>query len=94
MAWTVGFLEEEVKVSLDALPLDIRASFQRISELMQAHGLERVREPYGKHLEGPLWENADERQERHCTGLLRHRRGQADRCRSRLREEDSKDAST
>jgi hypothetical protein len=46
MAWVVGFLNEDVKASLDALPLDIRASFQRISELIQAHGLERVREPY------------------------------------------------
>jgi phage-related protein len=25
-------------------------------ELIQTHGLERVREPYLKHLEGPLWE--------------------------------------
>ena len=56
MAWVVGFLNEDVKASLDGLPLDIRASFQRISELIQAHGLERVREPYVKHLEGPLWE--------------------------------------
>jgi len=24
--------------------------------LIQAHGLERVREPYLKHIEGPLWE--------------------------------------
>lgn len=43
-------------MSLDALPLDVRASFQRIVELIQSHGLERVREPYVKHLEGPLWE--------------------------------------
>jgi phage-related protein len=56
MQWTVGFLDEETKAALDALPLDIRASFQRIVELIQAHGLERVREPYLKHLEGPLWE--------------------------------------
>ena len=56
MVWVVGFLNEDVKASLDGLPLDIRASFQRISELIQAHGLERVREPYVKHLEGPLWE--------------------------------------
>ena len=41
---------------LDAFPPDIRASFQRIVELIQAHGLERVREPYVKHLEGHLWE--------------------------------------
>ena len=56
MAWTVGFLNEEVKASMDAFPLDIRARFQRIVELIQAHGLEHVREPYVKHLEGPLWE--------------------------------------
>jgi phage-related protein len=56
MMWAVEFLNEEVKASLDAFPLDIRARFQRIVELIQAHGLERVREPYVKHLEGPLWE--------------------------------------
>ncbi len=56
MVWIVEFLNEEVKASLDAFPLDIRARFQRIVELIQAHGLERVREPYVKHLEGPLWE--------------------------------------
>ena len=56
MRWTVGFLNQEVKEALDALPADMRASFQRIVELVQEHGLERVREPYLKHLEGPLWE--------------------------------------
>jgi phage-related protein len=55
-AWVVGFLDEKVKAVLDALPLDTRASFQRISELTQLHGLERVREPYIKHVEGPFWE--------------------------------------
>ncbi len=54
----VGFLDEEAQAALDTFPLppDIRASFQRIVELIQTHGLERVREPYPKHLEGPLWE--------------------------------------
>ena len=56
MRWSIGFLDEEVKAALDALPLDIRASFQRIVELIRLHGLERVREPYLRHLEGPLWE--------------------------------------
>jgi len=56
MRWTVGFLDVETKEAFDALPLDIRASFQRIVELIQAHDLERVREPYLKHLQGPLWE--------------------------------------
>ena len=56
MRWAVCFLNEEIKAALDALPPDIRASFQRIVELIQVNGLERVREPYLKHLEGPLWE--------------------------------------
>lgn len=56
MRWSVGFLNEEVKAEMDAFPSDIRANFQRIVELIQAHGLERVREPYLKHLDGPLWE--------------------------------------
>ena len=56
MPWHVVFLDEETRAALDAFPPDIRASFQRIVELIQTHGLERVREPYVKHLEGPLWE--------------------------------------
>ena len=56
MSWVVEFFDEDVKAVLDALPVDIRASFQRIVELIQSHGLEQVHEPYIKHLEGPLWE--------------------------------------
>jgi phage-related protein len=56
MAWIVEFLDEDVKAALDALSVEIRASFQRIVELIQSQGLERVRGPYVKHLEGPLWE--------------------------------------
>jgi phage-related protein len=56
VVWLVEFFNEEVKEALDECPLDLRASFQRIVELIQSHGLERVREPYVKHLEGPLWE--------------------------------------
>ena len=56
MPWQVVFLDEGTKAALDVFPPDIRASFQRIVELIQSHGLERVREPYLKHLEGPLWE--------------------------------------
>jgi phage-related protein len=56
MPWSVEFLDQDVQALLDALPLDIRASFQRIVDLIKSHGLERVREPYVKHLEGQLWE--------------------------------------
>ena len=56
MAWTVEFLDEDVKSDLEALPKDIIASFLRIAALIEAKGLPQVREPYVKHLEGPLWE--------------------------------------
>jgi len=54
--WRVEFLDEGVQAALDSHPADIRASFRRIVELIQSQGLERVREPYVKHLEGPVWE--------------------------------------
>lgn len=56
MMWTVHFVDQDVQAALQAMPVDIRASFARIVELMQTHGLERVHEPYVKHLEGKLWE--------------------------------------
>ena len=34
----------------------MQARFRRIVELLQGYGLERVREPHIRHLEGPLWE--------------------------------------
>ena len=41
---------------MDALPVDMRARFARVVGLIAEVGLERVREPYVKHLEGKLWE--------------------------------------
>lgn len=56
MRWRVEFLDEGVQAALDSHPADIRASFRRIVELIQSQGLERVRESYVKHLDGPVWE--------------------------------------
>jgi len=56
MGWMVQFLDDGVKAALEALPRDIRARFERIVKLIQVNGLERVHEPYVKHLEGALWE--------------------------------------
>jgi phage-related protein len=44
------------KRELDALPVDLRASFERIVRLVQAFGLERVHEPYIRHIDGRIWE--------------------------------------
>lgn len=54
--WRVEFLNEVAQAEVDALPADIRARFLRVSELIEAHGLERVGEPHVKHLDGKLWE--------------------------------------
>lgn len=56
MAWAVGFLNEEVRAALSEMPVDIRAAFERVVHMIESHGLELMREPYVKHLEGPVWE--------------------------------------
>jgi phage-related protein len=56
MQWTIEILNDEVEAELEALPRDIRARFERIVGLIRDLGLENVREPYVRHLEGRLWE--------------------------------------
>src|SRR6266699_5757901 len=56
MTWSVEVLDTRVRDEIEALPADMRARFRRIVELIQHHGLELMREPHVKHLEGPLWE--------------------------------------
>lgn len=45
-----------VRSALSELPADMRAGFARIVHLIEEYGLTGMREPYVKHLEGPLWE--------------------------------------
>ena len=54
--WVVETLNQTVDDELEALPADQRSKFIRIAELIQVNGLEKVREPYVKHLEQGLWE--------------------------------------
>jgi phage-related protein len=56
VSWSVLFANSAAQAELDALPVDMRAKFERIVMLIRDHGLEKVREPYVKHLEGKLWE--------------------------------------
>lgn len=56
MTWIVELLDARVREELEALPLDMKARFARIVGLIQGHGLEQVREPHVKHLQGRLWE--------------------------------------
>jgi phage-related protein len=56
MEWVVVYLNDTVRVEVEALAPELRAKFRRIVELIRSKGLEQVREPYVKHLEGRLWE--------------------------------------
>ena len=54
--WTVHFLNEMVFAEMDEQPEDIKAHFLRLCDLIASHGLERMREPYVKHVQDKLWE--------------------------------------
>ena len=56
MEWSVETLNEAVDQELALLPVDMRARFSRICQLIVAVGLERVGAPHVRHLSGPLWE--------------------------------------
>ncbi|HTC09908.1 MAG TPA: hypothetical protein VK726_14140 [Acetobacteraceae bacterium] len=43
-----------VEAELEALPADVRARFSRYVVLIESQGLEKMREPHVKHLEGRL----------------------------------------
>jgi phage-related protein len=56
MEWTVETLNKTVDGEIDVLPEDMKARLHWIGQLIKTRGLERVGEPYVKHLQGPLWE--------------------------------------
>ena len=56
MTWTVETLNATVDQEIAALPADMRARFDRISQLIATFGLENVGLPHVRPIEGPLWE--------------------------------------
>ena len=54
--WTVGFFNDAAIGEVKALPKDLQSKFERIVAMIEASGLEMMREPYVKHLDGKLWE--------------------------------------
>ncbi|MDX2144440.1 MAG: type II toxin-antitoxin system RelE/ParE family toxin [Rhodospirillaceae bacterium] len=56
MTWQVVFLDAGAEREAQALPRDMQAKLAHIVRLIETMGLERIREPYIKHVEGPLWE--------------------------------------
>jgi len=56
MIWSVEYLNESVVGEANALAPDQRARLQRVIELIQAFGPERIQGPHLKHLQRGLWE--------------------------------------
>ncbi len=54
--WRVELLDDRVRKELEELPVDMRAKFTRMVNLIETFGLARLRDPQVKHLEGALWE--------------------------------------
>src|SRR5690606_18957488 len=55
MRWTVETLAP-VDAEIEALPPALQARLIRLMEMVENVGLEQMREPHVKHLEGKLWE--------------------------------------
>ena len=49
-------MNETVVAELRALPRDMRARFDHISDMIRSDGIENIGMPHVRHLEGPLWE--------------------------------------
>lgn len=56
MNWAVDVLDLVVEHEIEALPKDMQAKLLRIITMIESLGLERLREPYVKHLGKSLWE--------------------------------------
>ena len=55
MAWTVETVSA-VDAEMAALPVSLRARLLRLLETVENVGLEALRAPHVRHLEGKLWE--------------------------------------
>ena len=55
MPWMISF-HEAAKAEADALPLDLKTRLQRLTEVIQEHGLDRLPPKAAKHLTEGLWE--------------------------------------
>jgi phage-related protein len=55
MTWTIDYYSEEVRREIDALPVGIRASYARLTDLLQEFGLD-LRMPHSRAMGGGLFE--------------------------------------
>ena len=55
MSWIIDYYSEEVRLEIDALPVGIRASYTRLTELLEEFGLD-LRMPHSRAMGGGLFE--------------------------------------
>jgi len=55
MSWIIDYFSEDVRLEIDALPVGIRASYTRLTELLEEFGLE-LRMPHSRAMGGGLFE--------------------------------------
>ncbi len=55
MPWTIDYYSEQVRLEIDALPADIRASYTRLTELLEEFGLDLCM-PHSRAMGGGLFE--------------------------------------
>ncbi len=68
MRWTVETLDV-VDAEIEALPPALQARLLRLMEAVENVGLENLREPHVKHVEGKLWELRAKAAEGNARGL-------------------------
>jgi len=55
MSWTIDYYSEDVRLEIKTLPVGIRASYARLTELLEEFGLE-LRMPHSRAMGGGLFE--------------------------------------
>jgi phage-related protein len=55
MSWVIDYYSEEVRLDIEALPVGIRSSYARLTELLEEFGLE-LRMPHSRSMGGGLFE--------------------------------------
>lgn len=67
--WVVETLNADVDAEIDALPEGLRARLIYLMKMVERAGLENMRAPHVKHLEGKLWELRAKAQEGIARGI-------------------------
>jgi phage-related protein len=55
MSWIIDYFSEEVRLEIESLPMGIRASYTRLTELLEEFGLD-LRMPHSRSMGGGLFE--------------------------------------